>query len=392
MHFIIQTPHPWAGIRQRCHHLAVRFALAGHEVDWIETRYMSWLARRPADFWRPRREEPHEALHVRAVTLANGERLEPVRALNKRRLGGIVPRRAAAGPRVLWLYNPHEAHLADRVAHDLLIYDIMDEYRGFPWSPPRIVEEEAELLRRADWVFAGTHALYESKGPAAEGRIECVLSGVDTEHFAEPSPEAVLAVAADEAFNAARRAHPHLMGYAGAVDLRIDAELLGAMAQRHPEWGFMLIGPVSADLTALAARPNVYLPGPREYFHLPAYYQACDVLMLPFVENQLTRHINPTKMLEYAAAGRPIVARALPDVRRCYADGAWLYADAAGFAEHLERLSRPAHAQVEDKLLAARRWADERSWDALARRMLQRVERLLDRTAHTRDATPTTAP
>lgn len=376
MIFLVQTPHPWRGIRQRPHHLMTRFARLGHFVRWVEPRYLRWLLGRSADFLRARDESPESNLQVRVRTLVNGERLPFIRAHNQfwlaQSLRAPLPR-AANGPRVLWLYNPHEGHLADRVPHDLLVYDIMDEYQGFPWSPPRISEEERELLRRADWVFAGTQALYDAKRDLAPGKIECILSGVETERFANPAPWPE----AERRLAELRKRFRKIAAYAGMIDLRLDQELLIQAAQRFPDWAFVLIGPAACDVSRLAALPNVVLAGQQPYESLPAWCRGCDAALLPFVENELTRHINPTKMLEYAAAGTPILARALPDVKTFYSEGAWLYETPEEFATGLEQIDHGAPEAREAKLAAARAWARERSWDALAEKMLRRVEALI---------------
>ena len=382
MIFLVQTPHAWRGIRQRPHHLMTRFARRGHAVRWVESRYARWLVGRSAEFFRARSERPEANLEVRPVTLINGERLAPIRAWNKARLARVMdrpPTPGAKGPRVLWIYSPHEGHLVDRVAHDLVVYDIMDEYRGFPWSPSGIVEEENELLRRADCVFAGTRALYEAKGRMARGLVECILSGVEVEHFARGSgaTDEQGAAAADPVHRDLRARYRRLLGYAGMIDLRIDQAMLRAAARKFAHWGFVLLGPVATNVDDLRDVPNIHLLGARPYADLPSYYHAWDAAALPFIDNELTRHINPTKILEYGAAGLPIIARALPDVERYYADGAWLYRTGEEFMARLRDLDEASPADRAPRLQIARGWADQRGWDALAGRMLETVASLL---------------
>lgn len=381
MNFLVQTPHAWRGIHQRPHHLMKRFADAGEHVVWIEPRYLRWLLRRRSDFFRARNESPCPRLHVRPVTLVNGERFGPLRRFNQARIARAMVEpltELPPEPTILWIYNPHEVHLADTVPHQLLVYDIMDEYRGFPWSPARIAEEEAELLERADWVFTGTRALYEAKQARAPGRVECELSGVETDFFATsdgPPPPPLDRIVPR---------HRHVAGYAGMIDMRVDQDLILAAAAGLPEWAFVLIGPVVVDVSRLSAQPNVYLTGPQPYTALPACYRTFDVALLPFIESDLTRHINPTKMLEYAAAGRPIVARGLPEIVHFYARGAWLYETTPECIAHLRSISNAPFEALAPKLEVARTWSAERSWDAIADRMLQRVTGLLDQ------RTPTT--
>jgi len=348
-------------------------------VRWVECRYARWLAGRAAEFFRARPERPEANLEVWPVTLINGERLPPIRSWNKARLARALDRPSppgAEGPRVLWIYNPHEGHLVDRVAHDLVVYDIMDEYRGFPWSPANIAEEEIELLRRADCVFAGTRALYEGKGRLAQGPVECILSGVEVEHFARGSgaKDEQGAAGADRVHRDLRNRYRRLLGYAGMVDVRIDQAMLRAAARAFAHWGFVLLGPVTTNVDDLQGVPNIHLLGARPYADLPSYYHAWDAAALPFVDSELTRHINPTKILEYGAAGLPIIARALPDVERYYADGAWLYRTGEEFMASLRVLDESAPADRAPRLQIARGWAEQRSWDALAGRMLETVE------------------
>lgn len=388
MNFLIQSPHGWRDLWQRPHHLASRFAAAGHRVRWVEPRYLRWLVESNARFLRARRETPLPRLDVRPVTLLNGERLAWIRRRNRNRLRDALAAPLegnGGGPTVLWLYNPHESHLAESVPHDLLIYDIMDEYLGFPWSPPEIGEEEALLLRKADWIFAGTQALYDAKRAKAEGRIECVLSGVDTAHFARARTPGGFWEAADTHPDIARvcEQYDRLIGYAGMIDLRIDQELIALAAEKHPEWGFICIGEARTEVSLLEETPNVHLLGPLPYEELPAYYASWDVGLVPFRENRLTVHTNPTKILEYAAAGLPIVAPALPEMERFYGDGAFLYRTDEEFLGHLETIlagDGPPRDRDEVRRRAdiAQRWSEHRSWDAIAEKMLARLETLLE--------------
>jgi hypothetical protein len=53
---------------------------------------------------------------------------------------------------------------------------------------------------------------------------------------------------------------------------------------------------------------------------LPALVGGWDVGLMPFVLNASTGFINPTKALEYMAAGRPIVSTPIHDVAELYGD------------------------------------------------------------------------
>jgi glycosyltransferase involved in cell wall biosynthesis len=114
-----------------------------------------------------------------------------------------------------------------------------------------------------------------------------------------------------------RLGHP-VVGYFGRICGRMDIELLGSMADSHPEWSIVLIGEVIEHEFRLEKRPNVVLLGQKSYAELPQYVQAFDVCMIPFRLNELTLKVNPTKLLEYMAAGKPVVSTAIPDMIRFY--------------------------------------------------------------------------
>src|SRR6185437_14285335 len=89
----------------------------------------------------------------------------------------------------------------------------------------------------ADVVFAGGPSLHRAKMALRED-VYCQPSSVDDEHFAR-ARRGRLREAADQA----RLPHPRL-GFYGVIDERIDGAVLAALADAHPEWQIVLVGPV----------------------------------------------------------------------------------------------------------------------------------------------------
>jgi len=65
----------------------------------------------------------------------------------------------------------------------------------------------------------------------------------------------------------------------------------------------------------LQALPNVHLLGQKAVSDLPAYMHASDVCLMPYAHNAWTENINPLKLYEYLATGRPIVSTNIPAVQ-----------------------------------------------------------------------------
>ena len=109
------------------------------------------------------------------------------------------------------------------------------------------------------------------------------------------------------------------IGFYGVIDERFDIDLIGEMAAARPEWNIMLIGPVvKIDPATLPRHANIHYLGPKSYEELPRYLSGWDVALVPFLLNDSTKFISPTKTPEYLAAGKPVVSSAIKDVINPY--------------------------------------------------------------------------
>ena len=212
---------------------------------------------------------------------------------------------------VLWFYTPMlwpaAAHLADKAA--AVVYDCMDELSAFDFAPSGLRAREAALIRGADLVLTGGHAIFEAKQPLHDN-IHVFPSSVDQAHFRKA--RTAIAIPPDQE----RIAGPRI-GYAGVIDERIDLKLLAACAAARPAWSFVMVGPVvKVDPARLPRAANIHWLGQRAYSELPAWMAGWDVALMPFALNAATRFISPTKTPEYLAAGCPVVSTPVRDVVR----------------------------------------------------------------------------
>jgi glycosyltransferase involved in cell wall biosynthesis len=132
----------------------------------------------------------------------------------------------------------------------------------------------------------------------------------------------------------------------------------------------VLIGPVVGSFGVLRGLRNVYFLGKRPYKELPAYAKGFDICLIPFKSDRLTRHTNPTKALEYFAAGKPVISTPIPDIVAFYSEVAWIVNDetsAIGAAEKI--LGGDGSERIERGVALAR----EQSWDAVVNEMCRRL-------------------
>ena len=256
---------------------------------------------------------------------------------------------------VLWFYTPMAVGLTEALVPRAVVYDCMDELSAFAGAPPEMRSAEAQLLKKADVVFAGGPSLYEAKRHL-HPRVHLFPSTVDVSHFAQARKHLA------EPPELAGIPHPRL-GFIGVIDERLDIELVAALATRRPDWQLVLVGPVvKIDEAVLPRGPNIHYLGAKQYADLPVYLAACDVALMPFALNDATRFISPTKTPEYLAAGLPVVSTPIADVVQSYGEDGLvrIASNASGFVRACDEAMR------EDRAAAQRR-ADahltESSWD-----------------------------
>jgi UDP-galactopyranose mutase len=346
----------WDFVYQRPQHLLSRLA-ARHRVIFIEeplgtSETAGWQFARPeAGVLVCRPQTPSSA-----PGFAN-EQLPHLRKLVRQLL-----EQEHIEDYVLWFYTPMAFPLAEDLAPRAVIYDCMDELSAFLHAPPELLEREAALLRAADAVFTGGPSLYRAKKDR-HPNVHCFPSSVDARHFA------AAANGMTEANDQASLAHPRL-GFFGVIDERFDVPAVRAMAEAHPEWQIVLVGPVvKIDPATLPRNPNIHYYGQRTYQQLPSYLKGWDVCLLPFARNASTKFISPTKTLEYMAAGKMIVSTPITDVVEPYGDFVFIGGTPEEFTSACERALAAAPAERAARQARMREVLGHTSWDATAARM-----------------------
>jgi glycosyltransferase involved in cell wall biosynthesis len=272
----------------------------------IVTKLASW--RRA----RPRGEDEGLDLHVIAPPMLPWMRPRPLRALNRasvrRSLRSAAHAHGIASP-VLVVTVPNGIDAAGVLGERLLVYYCVDDFTLWPGvDHTAAVALEAELLARADIVIATSEHL--SRTRARAGKPTYVLPhGVDVAHLSRASARETVPLPGV-------RAGRPVVGYLGLIDGRTDADLVAGVARARRDWDLVLVGPIDQVPRALRAEPNVRTVPAVPYARVPEALAAFDVAILPYARNELTASINPLKLREYLASGRPVVATPLPEVVR----------------------------------------------------------------------------
>jgi glycosyltransferase involved in cell wall biosynthesis len=269
-------------------------------------------------------------------------------------------RRVGAGQPILWLVRPDQADLPGRFGEKMCVYQIVDEYSGYGGLTPArrqaVLERERVLIERADLVIVTSPALLQSKGQH-NPNTHLVPNAVDYEAFSRALDDPTLPADLD-ALPKPR------VGYVGALNDKVDFALLGNLARSRRDWSLVLVGPwaVREDADAFAVReePNAYYLGKKDVASVPHYIKGLDICLMPYKLNEWTRNVDPLKLYEYLAAGRPVVSTAIPAVRP-FSDWVFIAEDPEQFLRAVEAEWAQDSAAARD---ARRVEASRHSWDA----------------------------
>ena len=277
------------------------------------------------------------------------------------------------GPRfvdpVQWFYDPMAVTaFAGKMDERCIVYDCMDQLSQFRGAPKALVERERELLRIADVVFAGGPKIGVEKRKQ-NANTHTYGCGVDVKHFRCAQDESI-----HLPLEVAHLPRP-IYGFFGVIDERMDYELLARLADDNAAGSVVLVGPwTKIEPSEFPKKANLHFTGGRDYRDLPRYAAAFDVCLVPFALNDATEYVNPTKVLEYMATGRPVVSTAIEDVVLQFSEAVEIGWSHEEFCAHCKQA---AHNPDREKIARGLDLASENTWDAVVENLERHIEAFL---------------
>ena len=205
----------------------------------------------------------------------------------------------------VWPTNPNFSALVDQLHPDLVVTDVVDDSRSWyrPGDPGwmRVEADYRAAVARSEIVLANCEPVVEAVEELTGRRPTLVPNGLELPDRRPQGPRPRVL---------AELPPGPVVAYAGNLSARLDLELLDGLVRRRPEWQFALMGSAHLDRAALRLdeHPNVHFLGVRPYPELKRILQAVDVGIVPHLDDEMTRSMNPLKVYVYVAAGLPVVS------------------------------------------------------------------------------------
>jgi glycosyltransferase involved in cell wall biosynthesis len=235
-----------------------------------------------------------------------------------------VARQVIEGSQELWSANPRNPDALAIITHpwwpasfyrslglDINCYDCTDDFSTF-YDVPKPVRamlraHDEELTRSAHVVTCVSESLLEDKR-MLNPNSHLLPNGVDLDLFTNPSPPMNLRQTCDIPSDV------RLLGYVGGVNQRVDTRLFRALVVSRPEWHIAIAG-TNKDFSVCGV-PHIHLLGQLPLEQIPAFLSEVDVCLIPHKVDDLTRSMDPQKIYDYLASGKPIVSTPVAGTER----------------------------------------------------------------------------
>ncbi|EPK6499059.1 glycosyltransferase [Klebsiella aerogenes] len=174
-------------------------------------------------------------------------------------------------------------------------YDAMDDFPSFysGISKKNTAHLEKEIALQVDRIFCSSHALIEKFSSIAPHKTMLVLNACSDDiqkiNLPQPSNEKVT------------------FGYIGTIASWFDWNWVIELATKNPEAIVNLVGPRKTRVPENLPK-NIVLEPPIPHPKVMEKISTFNYVIIPFLQNDITKYVDPVKFYEYRLAGKTILS------------------------------------------------------------------------------------
>ena len=260
--------------------------------------------------------------------------------------------------------------IIESLKKELLIYCYIADLAKLTSNPKKFKETEAKVIKQSDLIFVQGED-FKNNCLRYNKNVFAFLFGINTEIFENFKKEKDKLVPGE-----IKNISKPIIGYVGGIHRHIDFELIRYIATRCPDWSVVMVGPMQTPIPQFSDLKNVYFIGKKDYFLLPAYLYQFDVGIIPYLLNEFTNTVYPTKINEYHIMGKPIVSTCLPEVMKFNKGGLILVGK--DHEEFLQKIQLALKNNREELSNARINLARENSWQSRLEEMSKIIEEAME--------------
>lgn len=269
---------------------------------------------------------------------------------------------------LVWSYFPMYSNYFEyfnnfSVAKTINIFDTVDnwiEHPNFTNYKERLKNNYEIISKESNFIFTVSKDLLNIF-PDAKNK-EWIPNGVDISHFEKKADKTMIHVG-----------HP-IIGYVGTIEKRLDFELIKYLSHKNLDKSIVLIGPVwkNAQVDKLKSQNNIHFLGRKSYSELPYYINEFDVCIIPHKIDKFTKSMNPLKLYEYLACGKPIVTTNVSGIDKFQE----LIYTAKTKEEFNEKINQALKEDSKEKIESRKNAVKNENWKNRVNQMLNKIQNI----------------
>ena len=262
---------------------------------------------------------------------------------------------------VVLLQNPMAVGIVNNVEYDVLAFDAIDNWLEHPQMNRynSIISKNYNLIdNTADIIFTVSKDL--KKLFQRNEHVYWIPNGDDKNFFA-----------CDE-----RRKQQFTIGYVGKIQDRLDLNLIERCAKEFPKLEFEFAGPVYSQKSEILRiekqYDNIHFIGNVEYEKLPQLLARYSIAIIPHKIDDFTNSMNPLKLYEYLAAGKPVITMAVAGTSNI-SPYVFQASNTNEFIANIHKVVEMIEEEELDEQMVRNSLSNEYSWDYLSDEMINLI-------------------
>ncbi|QDU34390.1 Putative teichuronic acid biosynthesis glycosyltransferase TuaH [Poriferisphaera corsica] len=279
---------------------------------------------------------------------------------------GIHPSQSPATHRIILTTLPITADLVPELPAQWVYYCV-DDFSQWPGCDQHVMDTmERQLVSDVDQIICVSQTLRSRIASMGRTDTRLLTHGIHLDHWSKPPthtqnlPSNIAAK-----LNWLSSINGPIFLFWGLIDERLDLDFVDQLSRTARRAGgkLVLTGPeakpnprlhqlMGEGPTGLAV-PGLSMTGNIPYQFLPHFAHAADVLVMPYIDAPVTHAMQPLKLKEYLATGKPVICRNLP-ATHAWCDACDLASDPHAFTDIAMLRSRvgidPHHTHARQRL------------------------------------------
>lgn len=221
--------------------------------------------------------------------------------------------------KILWIFDPKLYPLVKQLGENFLIlYDCVDYFLGTALSRTEritLTRYEFSLVKKANLVTANSLVLQRHLQKIRKD-VLLVPQGFRINSFNRNIKSSVRI----------KTGNTPLIGFLGAVNYRIDYELLYNLAKSNPKWDFAIWGPLLEQQLFTTSKLSYFykltdlsnvITGQSDKSEVSGIMNQFDIGMIPYDSTlDFNIYCYPMKLFEYFYLGKPVVSTTIEELKR----------------------------------------------------------------------------